>query len=457
MERIKKKTSVQTVFIIHMAALFIGTLFLFIFVFLILNIGKVYGFMFYANYYEKQIEKNIETIQNSEPFDESSIPKGCSYALYNSNGMLLKTNTTPKRASLFWENYQTGITHKGAYYYKVIQRKNENCIISYMVASDFKNPNLRKYLPPAEYCLYALFLFSFLGLTIGVSSHFSKQYKSKMNHIRQVTDQIRKEDSLNFEVKSSNWKEIDEVLQSLDKMKHALSESLESQWKLETERKNQISALAHDIKTPLTVLKGNAELLQETNLSKEQMIYQRSIIKSISDIEQYVKSLLDIFYLESQLQLNYEEINIEMFMRELLEQIEYLIKKKQINLQITKLNSPKNFRADKCKMLRAIINVLSNSLDYTPQLGTIMLKVETDGESIVFSVEDSGRGFTKEEMQSAANLFYQGDKSRTSKLHYGMGLAITASIVQKHGGTVSLLNSELMKGARVDIKIPICN
>ncbi|NFL83865.1 GHKL domain-containing protein, partial [Clostridium botulinum] len=101
------------------------------------------------------------------------------------------------------------------------------------------------------------------------------------------------------------------------------------------------------------------------------------------------------------------------------------------------------------------INIITNAIDYCPVKGEILFSVDSDNEYISFAIEDNGRGFTNEELDSATEQFYQGDKSRNSKNHYGMGLYITRNIIKKHGGNLILENSKEMGGAKVVIKLPL--
>ena len=99
---------------------------------------------------------------------------------------------------------------------------------------------------------------------------------------------------LDFEVKNSDVKEFNEVLISISNMKIALKESLMMQWHMEKEKKNQICALAHDIKTPITIIKGNAELLKETQLCQEDREFTDYIINNADKVEKYISILIDI-------------------------------------------------------------------------------------------------------------------------------------------------------------------
>ena len=106
-------------------------------------------------------------------------------------------------------------------------------------------------------------------------------------------DQIKKQE-LDYEVSYCGVKEIDDCLLSMDEMRSALKDSLNRQWKTEQDKNNQMSALAHDIKTPLTVVRGNAELLLETALTEEQRNYTNYITGSALQIQNYVQTLIEV-------------------------------------------------------------------------------------------------------------------------------------------------------------------
>lgn len=85
--------------------------------------------------------------------------------------------------------------------------------------------------------------------------------------------------------------EIDAVLQGIDNMKDSLKIALEKQWSVEQQKREQISALAHDIKTPLTIVKGNVRLLNETDMAEEQKSYCNYIEESSMQMERYLPSI----------------------------------------------------------------------------------------------------------------------------------------------------------------------
>lgn len=116
-----------------------------------------------------------------------------------------------------------------------------------------------------------------------------KQMQPVLDAIGQIKDQ-----NLEYETSCSGIKEFDDCLSAIDDMRDALRESLEKQWKTEQEKKQQMSALAHDIKTPLTIVRGNAELLSETELTTEQKNNITYVLNGTTQIQSYVKQLIDV-------------------------------------------------------------------------------------------------------------------------------------------------------------------
>ena len=134
----------------------------------------------------------------------------------------------------------------------------------------------------------------FLHATL-LSGHFAKKLKRELRQLREVTEKIGQND-LEFETGPSQIKEIDDVMSSLSGMKEALKDSLTRQWDAQQQKKEQLAALTHDIKTPLTVIKGNAELLAETDLSAENRECTDAILANVGSMEQYLEHMRQLLY-----------------------------------------------------------------------------------------------------------------------------------------------------------------
>lgn len=453
MERVKKQKSIAKIFAMYIATFCIVTILQIIVIsFLFIN-GLRSGVILPANYYEQIVETNRADIMAKDEITEF-IPKECNYVVYDLNGKVLKKNVSEENALGIWEMIKDNRTSYDSKYYKIIPRENEICAVGYKLTAQFSNPIMQKYFPSAESCETILFVVTFILVVIILSKCFSKRVAKEMKLLKDITENIQME-NLCFKTKGSDIIEINEVISALDKMKLELNNSLNKQWKLEETRKEQIAALAHDIKTPLTIIKGNAELLNELNLNSDQVIFNENILSEVKNMEYYIKSLIEIMKSEKEVMLKKENINLKIFINEILNEVSMLIEDKQIEL-INKIKiNTEIINADRVSLKRAIINVFTNAIDYCPVRGKILFSAYLNDEDITFVIEDSGRGFNNEELSSASEQFYQGDKSRNSKNHYGMGLYITRNIIQKHGGVLRLENSTEIEGAKVILKLPL--
>lgn len=206
-----------------------------------------------------------------------------------------------------------------------------------------------------------------------LSSSFGKNLTKKLCCLENATERIQ-DQNLDFSVESSGVCEIDSVLNSIDKMKEALKTSLQKQWESEQARREQISALAHDIKTPLTVVRGNVDLLSETDLTEGQKVFAGYIGDGARQIEQYIKMLIDLSGAETGYSLNKENFDMDAFLAKLREQISALAAVKKISLHFEVGHLPQHFRGDQELLKRAILNLASNAVDFSPENGALFLK-----------------------------------------------------------------------------------
>ncbi|EJR18903.1 HAMP domain-containing histidine kinase [Bacillus paranthracis] len=451
MEKVKKQVNLSKILIQYIFAFSIGTIALVTFFMILFQVGVNAEIILPANYYEKQIESQRDAIVKVEQ-DDDQILKQYKYVVYDFSGNVIQGSINKDYAGQIWNNIHKDEKGDSTYYYAVIERDKDICVILYTLHATFKTPFLQKYLPSPEVCEIVLFILLFVAEVIFLSRSFGKSLSKEMLILRKVTDKIQKED-LDFQVEQSKIKEVNEVLTSLVKMKDELNHSLRTQWNMETNRREQIVALAHDIKTPLTILRGNAELLNESMLDSNQKKCNEHILKSIDEMEIYMKSLLDITKCEEGASLQFKRTDLRDFIGNIIEESAICVLGKQLNLIENVQDIPNYIPIDETALKRAIMNIMMNAIEYSPTKGDLMFSVEMISEKLQFIVEDSGRGFTEEEMHSATEQFYRGDKSRNSKDHHGMGLYIAKSFAKQHGGNLYLSNSEKLHGAKVVLEI----
>ncbi|MGE7875450.1 sensor histidine kinase [Bacillus paramycoides] len=453
MEKVKKQINLRKIFIRYIFVFSIGTIALVIFHLSLFSIGVNTGMILPANYYEKQIESQRDAIVKAEQGDDR-ILKQYKYAVYDFSGNIIQGNIHKNDARKIWDNVQNNEIGGDGYYYAVIKRNKNICVVLYTLHTSYKNPVLQKYLPIPDISLIFSFILLFVAEVLFLSRSFGKSLSKEMLILKKVTDKIQKED-LDFQVEQSRIIEVNEILDSLVKMKEELNDSLRKQWEMETNRREQIAALAHDVKTPLTILRGNAELLNEFMLDSHQGKCNEHILKSVAEMEMYMKSLLDITKCEEVTSLQFKQIELQNFIDDLIEESAICALDKQLHVMKEVKDIPNFIYADEVALKRAIMNVMMNAIEYSPVNGDLLFTVETSNSKVHFIIEDAGRGFTKEEMSLATEQFFRGDKSRNSKHHHGIGLYIAKNFAKQHSGNIYLSNSEKLCGAKVVLEISV--
>lgn len=302
--------------------------------------------------------------------------------------------------------------------------------------------------------LAGLYFILVIGLIVLVSFLSAKQLRKKGQVILKITEKIKEQD-LDFDIIPSGVKEIDQILEGLEDMRSALKKSLETQWRLEQNRKEQISALAHDFKTPITILKGNIDLLQSSDMVDHNKEYVKDAKASLEQIETYLNQLLEVTRAERGYFIHKQRIELGELIDDTISVFKQITCEKEITVLVEKRNEKLFLSADRVLLERVLFNLISNALDFTPRNGIIKIILTADENHAMISVIDSGCGFSSSALKHATEQFFMEDTSRGRKNHYGMGLFIVASIVKQHNGSLQLENDTLTGGARINIQIPI--
>lgn len=443
--------------------LFLGILAVVSGVFLVFEILVLNDAVYPANYAEQQAKEASGGIAGAQEVSRELIPDLCQYAVFDENGEAKGGDIEKAGMEDAWNAVQGKRSDTRGYYYSVIERDAEYCVLRYTIIPQFRSPVLRRYLPGPQNLFFAAGLFLILLLVVITALCFGHTLRKKMMPLISAAEKIRNQE-LEFDISSSDVREIEAVLRAMDDMRAALKVSLESQWKAEQRKKEQIMALAHDLKTPLTLIRGNAELLCDTKLTEEQGECADLIEKNSLRMQNYVQMLMEVTkdgYL-----LRPQRIGTASFFQEVGEQMKGLCVVKKISLQESLECRVSSFSADRELLMRALMNIASNAVEYTPEGGRIFWKVRSAEEAgnmadmrdevfLLFSITDTGRGFSADGLKHAAEQFYMDDRSRHADDHYGIGLFMADLAAQQHGGQLFLENSPEMGGASVTIKIPV--
>ncbi|MFR8171270.1 MAG: sensor histidine kinase [Marvinbryantia sp.] len=450
----KKTTSLKASFWEFLCMLLIGLIGAVVIPFSLILAGTSTGLITYADYSERSAKNIVPVIATTPDLTDVQLPMGCKYLVLDKNYQVTETTLESDDLDRAMEYAISGkINTNLNKQYLLVTRENEYVVLQYYIGSQFINEWLYKHFPSPEILLYILIAINCIAVCVILTAKFAKNMRMQLSPLFEATRQVA-EQNLDFEVGHSKIKEFEDVLCSFTNMKDNLKISLEKQWHAEQLQKEQIAALAHDLKTPLTVIQGNIDLISETELDAEQKLYAGYITESSEQMQSYIKILIDISRAAVGYQFRKEKVDFREYIRKLNVQIGSLCKIKGIHLQENILSVPQSLEIDGMLLERAIMNIVNNALDYSPQGGTIYVEVCNLGSNTQISIADEGNGFSKEALKHAHERFFMDDQSRGSKMHFGMGLYIAESIVKQHGGNLILENSKQTHGANVIIKIP---
>lgn len=450
----KKAASLKTAFWRFLFMLLGGLLGAVAIPFLLMTVSTTFGLTTYGDYSEIRANELAPILAATPDLSDVQIPMGIEYALLDKNYQLIETTLDENELEQAMRYATTGASDQNLQKrYLLVTRENEYIVLQYYIGAQYTNEWLNEHLPSPDILLIVLIAAGGIFVCLFLTTRFAKKLRLQLVPLFEATSEVAKQ-NLDFEVGHSNIKEFEDVLASFSRMKESLKSSLEQQWKAEQMQKEQIAALAHDLKTPLTVIQGNADLISETELDEEQRLYAEYISNSSEQMQLYIRTLIDISRAATGYQLHMENVDLPAYVEQLRGQIDALCQTKKIGLQMEIEHLPALLSADKLLLERAIMNVVNNALDYSPQDSYISISITGNKGCLQISVTDAGPGFSQEDLLHAEEQFYMADHSRSSNLHFGMGLFITKSIVQQHGGQLILNNSKKTGGAQVTISIP---
>jgi len=401
------------------------------------------------------VENAKGTLQSAAAVAQEDIPSFCEYVLFTDEGQYVDVSIPQHESVSIWENcvenkQATGKSHL----YTVIERENEVLVLRYSTAAQFSSQTLHRVFPSADLVLIAVVVLEILCLLMVISFLFGKYLGKRMEKLLVAAHKIEQQD-LDFAADKTKIAEIDRVLDAFDHMKLALKESLAKQWQDDKMRQDQLAALAHDLKTPLTIIRGNTELLLDLPLSDEQKECADYIETSAVQMQNYVQALIEVTKSWESTRLNLQKVDVSSLLQETKNQISGLCAVNNITLHWNCQQYPAVVSADHDFLMRALMNVLSNAVEHTPQGGEITLEVSRREKMLSFVITDTGKGFSAEALKHGTEQFFMEDESRNSKSHYGIGLYVAASVAQKHGGQLILENSQATGGAKVTLEISV--
>ena len=215
---------------------------------------------------------------------------------------------------------------------------------------------------------------------------------------------------------------------------------------------------AHELKTPLTVLQGNLEVILQKTRSAEE--YREVLIGNLEQVERLTvltRSLLTLTkFAGDRTILERIQMDLEPLLRDLLAELAVLAQDRTIALTMQAVPVP-TVLADPNWLKQAVINLIDNALRYTPPGGAVTLRLGKDEGNVLIAVEDTGQGIEPEHLPFLFERFYRTDRARAKDSGgTGLGLPIVKEIIEGHGGRVTI-ESRVGKGSIFTLHLPIAH
>lgn len=311
------------------------------------------------------------------------------------------------------------------------------------------------------YLIVVMFVSLMLSVLVGVfyGTYMSKSVIKPLKELQIAMDRM-KNDDLNYEFIASDDKEIINLNKSYEALRLRLKKKEAENIAFAREQKTLLANISHDLKTPITSIKGYAQGILDGVSDTEEK--RERYLKTILIKSDSMNNMLENLSLYSKLELKtmpykMEQIEIDKFCESVYS--EHLLDMQNANMEfeIDKGASGIVTRMDSDKMHRAFANIIGNSIKYkNGDSGSLKITTSDENSGVVISFEDKGIGISAQDLPHVFDSFYRSDPSRTSNIKgNGLGLSIVKRIVVSHGGKIWLRSSSENGGCTVSIYLPI--
>ena len=406
--------------------------FLFIFLLIFFNILVNYKIIYPANHAEVNLYK-VEEMLKKDNFSPNDIPYYYDYKYYK-NGQEIKNTIDHKYQNYVKNAEDIGISSTNSIintkYFKKLTYENKDLVLVYQVSPIFASEKLYRKIKNVELSyLLSSFVIWLIGFTYLIKKT-QKIIKSEINLIAASNENI-KNMNLDYDRKSSKYTEIQSVLDSLDIMAIDLKKSLHDQWQTEKNQKDLIESITHDIRTPLTLIKGNAELIKE-NQCDFQKEYIDGIEIGLRRLNVYIEKLNNF---SKNTYPNFEVVDKDVVNYWIL--IAKTISINETTSLIIVSKETSDIKLDKEQIATAIQNIVINACEHNNKKGNIYLSLENHNNTYTIKIKDEGPGFNKAILEQFPQ---KNITTKSDKINHGLGLSIANDLIKNNRGHLKISN-----------------
>lgn len=280
---------------------------------------------------------------------------------------------------------------------------------------------------------------------VALTSRLTGRLSATLKTLRQAADNLRVGD-LNFEILSCPERELDELCQSLESVRRQMKEAAAKQARAQQERGLLMANLSHDLRTPITVIKGYVEGIKDGIAATEEKRahYLETIYNKTLSLEQLVGDMRDFSEYElGRMQYQFETVDLTAFLLDLSEEYRLELEGAGMGFRAQLPDRRVPVLADPRKLKRVLDNLISNAVKYGRPEGGVVLSAQRYQGGVIVQLSDNGKGISPQAMEHIFDSFYREDTARSSKVPgSGLGLAICKSILESHRGKIWLTSRE---------------
>ncbi|MGN0328381.1 MAG: ATP-binding protein [Lachnospira sp.] len=299
-------------------------------------------------------------------------------------------------------------------------------------------PEIKAFIAQLIFIIILILILTSLGLNLWIYSSIIRP----VNRLKLATDNI-KEGNLDFQMMKVPDNEIGEVCKDFEEMRVILKQNAEEKIQSDKDEKELIRNISHDLKTPLTAIKGYVEGLLDgvADTPEKQEKYIRTIANKVNDMDKLIDELTIYSRLDAnRVPYTFVKMDVSDYFNDCVEEISVELDASGFDLNYRNhIKEPAIIVADPEQLKRVINNIISNSVKYKSESrkGRIDIDLYDEGQYVHIIIADNGKGIAGKDLAYIFKRFYRTDESRNSKQGgSGIGLAIVKKIVEDHKGKI---------------------
>lgn len=321
-----------------------------------------------------------------------------------------------------------------------LKDKSEGIIILLVPIEEEKINLLTKFIIVST----VIFIISFVITNMIMSYFLSKSIIKPIKSLKKATTEISN-GNLDCAISEEGDEEIRELCRGFETMRVQLKDSIIMKMKYDDNRKGLISSISHDLRTPITSIKGYVEGILDgiANTAEKREKYLKTIYSKAEHVDHMIDDLLLYSKLDlNQIPFNFEKVDIVEYFDYCIYESEPELQKDNIKIWLNnELKTCKFVMMDRERLKRVILNIIGNSQKYMDkEQGEIAITLRETTSSIIIEIRDNGAGINNDDANKIFDRFYRTDEARSGAKGSGLGLAIAKQIVEGHNGRIWAIN-----------------